>query len=172
MEYDWKNNHRIDPLFDGEKPSKPGKRTTRSSGKTGNSSEKLSPSNEYTNKDEETGPNSVSSLINPPQSSAEEPDTAASPNEDDDDETSRKKALARAKRAAQNRNSQRAFRKRKELHLKELEAAATEVKELQKTIDELRRENHELRDYTMALQSEVLKLTHSMGSGNVPEQTT
>lgn len=75
-----------------------------------------------------------------------------------------RKKVSGTKRAVQNRNAQRAFRQRKEKYMKELEARVAEMLLLHKKIDDLQRENRELRDYTMALQSELLKLTHNMNN--------
>lgn len=61
------------------------------------------------------------------------------------------------KRAAQNRNAQRSFRIRKEQQIRELRERAEQTKQLQATIDELRRENLHLRDYTLALQSKLME---------------
>lgn len=70
-----------------------------------------------------------------------------------------RRMLSGTKRAAQNRNAQKAFRQRREKYVKELEATAAEVPELHKTIEELRRENIQLRDYTLALQSRLIEMT-------------
>ncbi|ODV77094.1 uncharacterized protein CANTADRAFT_8249 [Suhomyces tanzawaensis NRRL Y-17324] len=67
------------------------------------------------------------------------------------------------KRAIQNRNAQRAFRQRKEKYVKELELKAAEVDQLKQSIEELRAENLQLRDYTLALQSRVIELSPSNG---------
>lgn len=67
--------------------------------------------------------------------------------------------VSTTKRAKQNRNAQRAFRQRKEKYIKELEAKATETDHLKQTIEELRAENLQLRDYTLALQSRVIELS-------------
>lgn len=72
--------------------------------------------------------------------------------------------VSTTKRAVQNRNAQRAFRQRREKYVKELEARVAEMLELHKKVEDLQRENRELRDYTMALQSELLKLTHNMNN--------
>ncbi|KAG7662696.1 kapC [[Candida] subhashii] len=74
----------------------------------------------------------------------------------------RKKAvppLSVTKRAVQNRNAQRAYRTRRDQYIKELEAKAAELDHLKQTIDELRNENIQLRDYTIALQSRVIELS-------------
>ncbi|EGW33492.1 uncharacterized protein SPAPADRAFT_60844 [Spathaspora passalidarum NRRL Y-27907] len=67
--------------------------------------------------------------------------------------------VSTTKRAAQNRNAQRAFRERKDLYIKDLEAKAAEVDQLRQTIEELRNENSQLRDYTIALQSRLIELS-------------
>jgi hypothetical protein len=67
--------------------------------------------------------------------------------------------VSTTKRAAQNRNAQRAFRQRKEKYIKDLETKAAETDHLKQTIDELRAENLQLRDYTLALQSRVIELS-------------
>lgn len=81
--------------------------------------------------------------------------------------------LSTTKRAAQNRNAQKAFRQRRDKYVKELETTAAEVAELHKTIEELRQENLQLRDYTLALQSRLIELSPSVTLGNVshPQST-
>lgn len=69
------------------------------------------------------------------------------------------------KRAAQNRNAQRAFRQRKEKHIKELEAKAAEADLLRQRIEELQAENIKLRDYTLKLQSRVIELSPAGAAG-------
>lgn len=106
--------------------------------------------------------NALSSGISQPRLSDESrlessPDSAV-----DEGLAGTKKKVSSTKRAVQNRNAQRAFRQRREKYLKELEARVGEILLLHKKIDDLQRENRELRDYTMALQSELLKLTHSV----------
>lgn len=71
----------------------------------------------------------------------------------------RRQKLSTTKRAAQNRNAQKAFRLRREKYVKELESTASEVAQLHKTIEELRQENLQLRDYTLALQSRLIELS-------------
>ena len=73
----------------------------------------------------------------------------------------RPKALQGTKRAAQNRSAQRAFRERREKYVRDLEATALQVTELQKTVDQLRQENTELRGYTLALQTRLIELNPS-----------
>lgn len=65
--------------------------------------------------------------------------------------------LTNTKRAQQNRQAQRAFRQRKELYIKDLEAKVTELKTSRDTIDALRQENIQLRDYILALQSRLIE---------------
>lgn len=79
--------------------------------------------------------------------------------------------LSSTKRAAQNRNAQKAFRQRKEKYFKELEASAAQVPELQKTIEDLRQENMHLRDYTMALQTRLIELNPNMVFPMVPHRS-
>lgn len=72
-----------------------------------------------------------------------------------------RRQISNTKRAAQNRSAQKAFRLRKEKYMKELEEQAAEVQLLKQTIEELRAENLQLRDYTLALQSRVIELSPS-----------
>ena len=65
--------------------------------------------------------------------------------------------LNNTKRAQQNRQAQRAFRQRKELYIKDVEAKVTELKSSKDTIDALRQENIQLRDYILALQSRLIE---------------
>lgn len=60
------------------------------------------------------------------------------------------------KRAAQNRNAQRAFRLRKEQYIKELETQVSKTRELEELIESLRKENQELRNYILTLQSKLI----------------
>lgn len=64
-----------------------------------------------------------------------------------------RRPLSQSKRAQQNRAAQRAFRQRKEMYIKELESKVTELKTLKETMETLRAENQELRDYILAIQS-------------------
>ncbi|CAH2354138.1 hypothetical protein CLIB1423_14S02960 [[Candida] railenensis] len=73
----------------------------------------------------------------------------------------KRRPVSNTKRAAQNRSAQKAFRLRKEKYIKELEDQAIEVQQLKQTIEELRAENLQLRDYTLALQSRVIELSPS-----------
>ncbi|RLV88044.1 putative transcription factor kapC [Meyerozyma sp. JA9] len=72
--------------------------------------------------------------------------------------------VSNTKRAAQNRSAQKAFRQRKEKYIKDLEAQAAEVNQLKQTIEELRADNLQLRDYTLALQSKVIELSPASGA--------
>lgn len=65
----------------------------------------------------------------------------------------RTRPLSQSKRAMQNRAAQRAFRQRKELYIKDLESKVSELKQIKDTMEALRSENQELRDYILALQS-------------------
>lgn len=78
-----------------------------------------------------------------------------------------RRIVSTTKRAAQNRNAQKAFRQRRDKYVKELEATAAEVAELHKTIEELRQENLQLRDYTLALQSRLIELSPNVTVGSV-----
>ncbi|KAG7193818.1 uncharacterized protein KQ657_000512 [Scheffersomyces spartinae] len=82
---------------------------------------------------------------------------------DSDDEDMKKagaayRRISSDKRAAQNRQAQKAFRQRREKYIKDLEAQVAEVSQLKQTIEELRNENLQLRDYTLALQSKLLEI--------------
>lgn len=76
------------------------------------------------------------------------PDTASS---------YRNRPVSGTKRAAQNRSAQKAFRQRKDRYVKELEQLFQENKQLKQTIEELRAENLQLRDYTIMLQSRIIE---------------
>lgn len=65
--------------------------------------------------------------------------------------------LSTSKRAMQNRQAQRAFRLRKEMYVKELESKVQELKASKDTIDMLRQENIQLRDYILSLQSRLIE---------------
>jgi hypothetical protein len=78
------------------------------------------------------------------------------------------RVLSQTKRAQQNRAAQRAFRQRKDLYIKELEAKAEQLKNMQAQIDELKHENGELRNYILALQSRVLNQPGSPTPPSVP----
>lgn len=70
-----------------------------------------------------------------------------------------RKVLSGTRRAAQNRNAQKAFRQRRDKYVKDLEATAAQVPELKKTIEKLELENTHLRKYTLALQARVMQLS-------------
>ncbi|KAK6465632.1 hypothetical protein DFJ63DRAFT_25585 [Scheffersomyces coipomensis] len=76
------------------------------------------------------------------------------------------RVVSTTKRAAQNRSAQRAFRQRKDKYIKDLESKAAEIDQLRQTIDELRSENLQLRDYTLALQSRLIETGQALGSGS------
>lgn len=65
--------------------------------------------------------------------------------------------LSGTKRAAQNRMAQRAFRQRKEIYIKDLEERAKEVDALKQTIENLKEENTQLRNYSLALQAKLIE---------------
>ncbi|SGZ49850.1 CIC11C00000005803 [Sungouiella intermedia] len=110
-----------------------------------------------------TGPNMTSGNI--PNSLTE--DSGQSMDTGKEKGISGRRHVSTTKRAAQNRNAQKAFRQRREKYVKELEATAAEVAELHKTIEELRQENLQLRDYTLALQSRLIELSPNVTVGNV-----
>lgn len=72
-----------------------------------------------------------------------------------------RKTVSGTKRAAQNRIAQKAFRQRRDKYVKDLEATVAEVSALRKRVEKLERENTLLREYTMALQSRLLRLNPS-----------
>lgn len=67
------------------------------------------------------------------------------------------RSLNTSKRAQQNRQAQRAFRQRKEMYIKDLEAKVNELTATKETIESLRQENLQLRDYILALQSRLIE---------------
>ncbi|KAI4121073.1 MAG: hypothetical protein LQ338_006582 [Usnochroma carphineum] len=75
-----------------------------------------------------------------------------------------KRELSTSKRAAQNRAAQRAFRQRKEGHIKELEAQVKEYNGLSESFKALQAENYQLRDYIISLQSRLIE-----AQGEVPQ---
>lgn len=101
--------------------------------------------------------------ISPPKqkrrSSSEEFDDPLGPNG---------KSLNPTKRAQQNRNAQRSFRMRKEQRIKELEVKAEQFKYLEATIEALKNENLQLRDYCLALQSRLLETDSGVGIPTPP----
>lgn len=78
------------------------------------------------------------------------------------------KPLSGTKRALQNRKAQRAFRQRKDKYVKDLETKANEVEHLKQQLDQLRNENMELRDYTLALQSRLIEVSPGDVEGGIP----
>ncbi|KAK6198181.1 uncharacterized protein RJT21DRAFT_123044 [Scheffersomyces amazonensis] len=76
------------------------------------------------------------------------------------------RVVSGTKRAAQNRSAQRAFRQRKDKYIRDLELKASEVDQLRQTIDELRSENLQLRDYTLALQSRLIETGQALGNSS------
>ena len=98
---------------------------------------------------------------------SQSPQPQGQPESDDEDLKKSSAAYRRVssdKRAAQNRQAQKAFRQRREKYIKDLEAQVAEVSQLKQTIEELRNENLQLRDYTLALQSKLLEMNPPGGS--------
>lgn len=60
------------------------------------------------------------------------------------------------KRAQQNREAQRKFRLRKERYIKELELQVADLKNVHGQMEELRKQNQELRDYVFMLHSKMV----------------
>ncbi|KAK9544895.1 hypothetical protein V6Z96_006135 [Aspergillus fumigatus] len=75
-----------------------------------------------------------------------------------------KRPLSTSKRAAQNRAAQRAFRQRKEAHIRELEGKVKAYESMGEAIKALQAENYQLREYIINLQSRLLD-----SQGEVPE---
>ncbi|KAF7161054.1 hypothetical protein CNMCM5623_006731 [Aspergillus felis] len=75
-----------------------------------------------------------------------------------------KRPLSTSKRAAQNRAAQRAFRQRKEAHIRELEGKVKAYENMGEAIKALQAENYQLREYIINLQSRLLD-----SQGEVPE---
>ncbi|KAL8715010.1 MAG: hypothetical protein Q9220_000967 [cf. Caloplaca sp. 1 TL-2023] len=75
-----------------------------------------------------------------------------------------KRELSTSKRAAQNRAAQRAFRQRKEGHIKQLEAQVKDYDSLSDSYKTLQAENYQLRDYIISLQSRLIE-----SQGEVPQ---
>ncbi|KAL1898426.1 hypothetical protein Cpir12675_001892 [Ceratocystis pirilliformis] len=95
-----------------------------------------------------------------------------------------KRELSTTKRAAQNRAAQRAFRQRKENHIRKLEIDNANYAIMEKRWKEIEAENHSLREYCVHIQRRLLDLQgkcppppvpltddHS-GSSGVPTSTT
>ncbi|CAO1598563.1 hypothetical protein XANCAGTX0491_002325 [Xanthoria calcicola] len=68
-----------------------------------------------------------------------------------------KRELSTSKRAAQNRAAQRAFRQRKEGHIKQLETQVKDYNTLSESFKNLQAENYQLRDYIISLQSRLIE---------------
>ncbi|MCJ1350851.1 MAG: hypothetical protein MMC33_000832 [Icmadophila ericetorum] len=68
-----------------------------------------------------------------------------------------KRELSTSKRAAQNRAAQRAFRQRKEGHIKKLEEQVRDYNQLSENYKALQAENYQLRDYIINLQSRLIE---------------
>ncbi|MDI1485934.1 MAG: hypothetical protein OHK93_004123 [Ramalina farinacea] len=68
-----------------------------------------------------------------------------------------KRELSTSKRAAQNRAAQRAFRQRKEGHIKALETQVREFNALNETFKAVQGENHALREYALSLQQDLVR---------------
>ncbi|KAH3680284.1 hypothetical protein WICPIJ_008342 [Wickerhamomyces pijperi] len=66
--------------------------------------------------------------------------------------------LSGTKRAEQNRQAQRAFRQRKDIYIKDLEKKVSKIEELQASIQSLKNENLELRNYSFTLQAKLIEL--------------
>ena len=73
------------------------------------------------------------------------------------------RVVSDTRRAAQNRNSQRTFRERRDKYLKDLEATAAEVGDLKKTVEKLQLENAHLRKYTTALKTRLMQINPAEG---------
>ncbi|KAL8872154.1 MAG: hypothetical protein Q9174_002165 [Haloplaca sp. 1 TL-2023] len=68
-----------------------------------------------------------------------------------------KRELSTSKRAAQNRAAQRAFRQRKEGHIRQLESQVKEHNDLIEMNKTLQSENYALRDYIISLQGRLIE---------------
>ncbi|KAL9130240.1 MAG: hypothetical protein Q9217_001533 [Psora testacea] len=68
-----------------------------------------------------------------------------------------KRELSTSKRAAQNRAAQRAFRQRKEGHIKTLENQVREFNALNESYKAIQAENYTLREYIISLQGRLLE---------------
>ncbi|PHH50580.1 putative transcription factor kapC [Ceratocystis fimbriata CBS 114723] len=69
-----------------------------------------------------------------------------------------KRELSTTKRAAQNRAAQRAFRQRKENHIRKLEIENANYAIMEKRWKDIEAENHSLREYCMHIQRRLLDL--------------
>jgi len=74
-----------------------------------------------------------------------------------------KRELSTSKRAAQNRAAQRAFRQRKEGHIRKLEEQVRDYNMLHESFKAIQQENYQLREYIINLQSRLIE-----SQGDVP----
>ncbi|CAI6340388.1 unnamed protein product [Periconia digitata] len=79
------------------------------------------------------------------------------PQADMGDHRKGRRELSTSKRAAQNRAAQRAFRQRKEEHIRHLNDKVKESEHLLELYKTLQTENYQLRDYIINLQSRLLE---------------
>lgn len=86
------------------------------------------------------------------------------PSEDADARNKSKRELSTSKRAAQNRAAQRAFRQRKERYITELEEKVKQFETMETDFRSLQDENHQLREYILSLQSQLLEQTREPSS--------
>lgn len=87
------------------------------------------------------------------------PEATETPSELTPDPPSRgRKVVSGTRRAAQNRNAQKAFRQRREKYVKDLEATSAQMEEMKKKMQKLEQENAQLREYTVALQTRLIQL--------------
>ncbi|KAI8890321.1 hypothetical protein K501DRAFT_266235 [Backusella circina FSU 941] len=75
--------------------------------------------------------------------------------------TTQKRPVIPSKRAAQNREAQKAFRKRREQHIKDLEVKVKQMDHWKQQLDTLRIENRTLKDRMMNLEKQVDTLNNS-----------
>ncbi|KAF2862717.1 hypothetical protein K470DRAFT_275074 [Piedraia hortae CBS 480.64] len=68
-----------------------------------------------------------------------------------------KRPLSTSKRAAQNREAQRAFRQRKECYIKKLEQQLRDYQSADNAYRTIQEENYQLRDYIVKLQTRLLE---------------
>lgn len=86
------------------------------------------------------------------------------PAEEADARNKSKRELSTSKRAAQNRAAQRAFRQRKERYITELEDKVKQFETMESDFRSLQDENHQLREYILSLQSQLLEQTREPSS--------
>ncbi|KAM0721249.1 hypothetical protein Q7P37_003537 [Cladosporium fusiforme] len=79
-----------------------------------------------------------------------------------------KRELSTSKRAAQNRAAQRAFRQRKEGYIRELEEKVKQFESMENDFRGLQEENHQLREYILNLQSQLLEHNKETSSSSPP----